>query len=182
MYSTKIGGKTLLERAVGAALSSPVGEVIVVTRPDKGEAKHLPQSWPVKIVTNSSHREGMSSSLKAGLLAVSPCTQGIVFALGDQPFVSPRVYELLIEAYCRELKLVTVPVYRGKRGNPVLIDRRAWPLLMGAEGDAGGRQILPLVPEGEISAVEVGDPGVLADIDTEEDFKRCRSVTANCGE
>lgn len=172
--SLKIGGKTLLERAVGAALSSPVSEVIVVTRPDKGAAKYLPLSWPVKIITNPSHHEGISSSLKAGLLAASQRTQGIIFALGDQPFVSTKVYELLLNTYYRELKLITVPLYRGKRGNPVLIDRRAWPLLMGIGGDAGGRQILPLVPEEEIATVEVGDPGVLADIDTEEDFKRYR--------
>lgn len=174
--SLKIGEKTLLERAVGAALSSPVSEVIVVTRPDEGAAKDLPQGWPVKIIVNPYHREGMSSSLKAGLVAVSPRTQSIIFALGDQPFVSAKVYELLIEAYCRDMKLVTVPFYQGKRGNPVLIDRRAWPLLMEVEGDAGGRQILPLVPKEEIAAVEVGDPGILTDIDTEEDFKRYRHL------
>lgn len=175
-----LGNKTILEHVVDNALQSALSEeVIVVTRPrSKKTITELLQGKNVRIVANPCHREGMASSLRAGLAAVSPATQAVIFALGDQPFVSGTVYDNLINDYHKHWKMLTAPLYQGKRGNPVLLDRRTWPLVLELKGDKGGRELFSQLSEAEISLVEMGMPAVTQDIDTLEDYERFATGSA----
>jgi len=168
----KLKGKTILEHTVNNALKSKVGEVIVVTRPTNGWVKNIFPEHIVKTVINPLYRQGVSTSLKTGLTALHPLSQGVVFALGDQPFITTEVYNSLIENYASKMNLVTCPLFKEKRGNPVLFDRRTWPLLLNLKGDIGGRQIFAGLPKNEICNVETSCPGILQDIDTAEDYQR----------
>ena len=167
----KIKGKTILEHSVGNALQSKAGEVIVVTRPESLWVKELFQGQRVKVVVNPFYRQGISSSIKEGLAALHPLSQGAIFALGDQPFIESDVYNNLIEAYDRKLRMVTCPLYEGKRGNPVLFDRRTWSALLELKGDRGGQQLFAHLPDNEIYNVETSCSGVLEDIDTPDDYQ-----------
>lgn len=167
-----IKGKTVLEHSVVNAFKSKVDEVIIVTRPESSWVKDLFSGNKVKVVLNPFSHEGISSSLKMGLLAVNPLSQGIIFALGDQPFVPAEVFNALMECYAQKMPMVVCPLFEGKRGNPVLFDRRTWPLLLKAQGDQGGRQIFKFIPENEIYYIETLSPGVLKDIDTPEDYQK----------
>ncbi|HHX77761.1 MAG TPA: putative selenium-dependent hydroxylase accessory protein YqeC [Firmicutes bacterium] len=149
-------------------------EIILVAQPGYAPPAGLPvlPGRVDKIVENSRWRTGLSSSLKAGLAAVSPLSQGALFMLADQPFIPGKVLDALIASYNLHLNQVTYPVWRGREGNPVLFDRRTWPLLMALEGDRGGRSILDRVPAAEILGVETACPGILQDIDTPADYKK----------
>jgi molybdenum cofactor cytidylyltransferase len=166
-------GKTVLEHVVQNASAAKVGEVIVVTRPESiGAVEKILAATGVKVVINPWHHRGISSSLKIGLVAANPLAQGIIFALGDQPFVPTAVYNLLLERYAQNLNLFTYPLFKGKRGNPTIFDRRTWPALVNLAGDAGGRQILAKLPAEEVCSVETGCPGILADLDTLADWEK----------
>jgi len=169
-------GKTMLEHSVANALGSGVEEVIIVTKPDGISVGALfGKNDRVKVVSNPFSYQGISSSLKKGLLSVNPLSQGIIFALGDQPFVTSEVFDALIGSYLQRLPLAVCPSFEGKRGNPVLLDRRTWPLLLKAQGDRGGSQIFSLLPQKEIYYLETSNPGVLRDIDTPEDYEEIQS-------
>ena len=168
-----LGEKTILEHAVDSALRAGAMEVILVTRPrSKKAVAELFQHKNVRVVTNPRHRKGMASSLQAGLAAVNPSAQGVIFALGDQPFVTPAVYDALIQSYRQRWNLITAPLYQGKRGNPVLLDRRTWSLVMELEGDTGGRELFSSVAPEQVTLLELGTAEVLQDIDTREDYQR----------
>lgn len=168
-----LGEKTILEHTVDNALRSDVEEVVLVTRPrSKKAVAELFEGKNVRVVTNPRHLDGMASSLKAGLSVVNPLTQGVIFALGDQPFVTPAVYNALISSYHQHWNLLTAPLYQGQRGNPVLMDRRIWPQIMKLEGDRGGRDLFSEIPEEEVSLLELDKPEILYDIDTQEDYQR----------
>ncbi len=172
--SLEIQGKTLLENALLPIRQAGIKDVVVVLNEENEGLKDLvPRSY--RIAVNRRSREGISTSLKAGLAAVDPCSQGVLFALGDQPFVGPEVYKKLMDYHRRNLPLLTWPTHDGKRGNPVLFDRRLWPQLMRTEGDEGGKQIITATPEAEIGRVEIEDAGVLIDIDTPEEYDRYRT-------
>jgi molybdenum cofactor cytidylyltransferase len=167
-----LGGKTILEHVIDNALRAEgVREIILVTRPrSKKTVTELLRDKNVQLITNPRCREGMASSLQAGLAAVHPAAQAILFALGDQPFITPFVYDALIGSYAKNWNLITAPLYRGKRGNPVLLDRRLWPMLMQMHGDTGGRELFSRVAAGQITLLELKTAGVLQDIDTPEDL------------
>jgi hypothetical protein len=66
---------------------------------------------------------------------------------------------------------ITIPLFRGFRGNPVLLDRSVFSEVMGLSGDVGCRAIFGSHTEG-IHKLEVDDPGILLDIDSIEDFEK----------
>lgn len=163
--------KTLFELAMAPVLASGIRDIVVVTGEDSAWIRgKIPSD--IRIVVNPRSREGIATSLQAGISAVSSRSQAILFSLGDQPFVTAEVYRMLIEHYRRHMKALTFPVFGRKRGNPVLFDRRLWSALMALQGDEGGRQIFASVPDQEKAGVTVLCPGILQDIDTPEEYAR----------
>jgi molybdenum cofactor cytidylyltransferase len=164
-------GKTVLEMAIAPVLASGIRDIVVVTGEDPAWiGERIPSN--VRIVINPRSREGIATSLQAGITAVSSRSQAILFSLGDQPFITAEVYRMLIEDYRRQLKALTFPVFGGKRGNPVLFDRRLWSALMALQGDEGGKQIFAAIPDQEKAGVTVSCPGILQDVDTPEEYAR----------
>ena len=64
-----------------------------------------------------------------------------------------------------------IPIYKGHRGNPILLDRSLFPEVMTLSGDIGFRAILGRHTE-KILKVPVDDVGVLIDVDTEADLQK----------
>jgi molybdenum cofactor cytidylyltransferase len=162
-------GQPLLAVVVQNLLASPVDEIIVVLGHMAEEVATALRGLPVKVVVNSKYADGLSSSLKAGLAALCDSVGAVLFVLGDQPLVQPETIKILIRQYEIHGGIVA-PSFGGRRGNPVLFDRR---LLSGIEfaGDAGGRVVIERHPE-ILHLVDVSDAGVLFDIDTWEDYHK----------
>ncbi len=171
----RVKEKTILEITLGEIIAAGIEKIILVVAPgwkESLECSKLKQHGNIvlEIVENPLYQTGMASSLKAGLKAVDPDTQGILFALADQPSIPAAVYRTLCENYQQRLALVTSPVYKEQRGNPVLFDRRTWPELMKVSGDEGGKTVLKSINAKQRDNVEVDTPAVLRDIDTPEDY------------
>lgn len=173
----KLGGSTVFERTLKTVMESGADQIIVVTRPGS-DLIHYAEALKCKVVVNPSPETGLSSSLKVGLNSVAGCSQGVLFSLADQPLIPAHVYRALIERYRKTLKPITCPLYRGKRGNPVIFDRRLWPDLAQVEGDQGGRSLIDSAAEGDIDYLPVDDPSVIVDLDTPQDYTRllCRDL------
>ncbi len=163
------GSQTILEKTLAQVEASGIEDIVVVIRPGSlWKQKINPARF--KIVENPGYHKGMAESLKTGLKAVSGKSQGVIFALADQPHVPTLIYRQLIESYCERLKLITCPVYQGRRGNPALFDRRTWPALMNLRGDLGGRELFKKVDKDEIDLLETDCYSVVKDIDTPENY------------
>lgn len=169
----KLGDKTVLEQTIDNIVKAGLKEIIVVTRPEIN-FPILAEKYNCRIIENPHYKSGLSSSLKAGLLAVKNETQGVIFALGDQPLISVDTIKLLVNRYRNNLKLITCPHYRGQRGNPIIFDRRTWPDLLQVSGDQGGRALFHTVAPSEIDQVDTEDPAVVMDLDTPEDYQNLR--------
>jgi probable selenium-dependent hydroxylase accessory protein YqeC len=165
----KIGGSTVFETTLKAITKAGFQQLIVVTRPGSN-ITGLARNYNCHLVENKNPELGQSSSLKVGLNALESSIQGALFALADQPLITPELYNRLMNSYRKKLKLVTCPLYRGKRGNPTIFDRRTWPDLQLIEGDQGGRSLLRNLAEDQVDIVTVDDPAVVTDLDTPADY------------
>jgi len=161
---------TVLQSTLEQVKSSGVSEVIVVTVPGS-QWKSILTGSKVRVVENALYKTGQASSLKAGLTEVNPKSQGVMFALGDQPLIGSDIYRMLIVRYKANLKTVTYPVYQGRRGNPVIFDRTLWPLLMKLDGDEGGRAIIKNLRAEDVEIIHTDNKYVITDIDTPEDYQ-----------
>jgi CTP:molybdopterin cytidylyltransferase MocA/uncharacterized protein YdeI (YjbR/CyaY-like superfamily) len=122
----------------------------------------------VRLVRNPRPERGLSSSISAGLGALDSSIGACFLVLGDQPRLSPKVLEALAERWAMGGASIVVPRYSGGGGsNPVLLDRRAWPLAAGLDGDTGLRTVIAAHPE-LVDTLDV--PGANPDVDTEADL------------
>jgi len=163
-------GKNILEHTIDNIREAGIKDILVVVRPDHDWEKLLTNKR-CRLIENRYFRAGMSSSLQAGLEAVDFRTQGVMVALADQPMIPSDLYRKLLISYNNNMKPVTCPVYRGKRGNPVIFDRQVWPELMRITGDQGGRKLINTMAQNNVDYVETEFSTVLKDIDTPDDYR-----------
>ena len=167
----KMDGGTLLGTAVRRFTESVVDEVIVVLGHDSELIKQKVVLGRAKVVTNMDYDRGLSSSIRAGIEAVAPESEAVILALGDQPFISAATISALVQKYAETGGPVVAPYFRGRRGNPVLFDRKLFPSLMGIEGARGAKAAIR--EHGwKVVRVNVKDRSVLLDIDSEGDYER----------
>jgi molybdenum cofactor cytidylyltransferase len=165
-----LGKSTLLEQAIDNLLNSSVDETIVVLGHKAEEITKKIANKPVKVVINPDYQQGMSTSIVAGLIMVDPRSQAVMLALGDQPLVTSRTINQLIEAFNKNRKGIAVPTYRGRRGHPIIFDIKYKVELFKLKGDIGGREIIQNHPK-DVFMVAVDSESVISDIDTQEDYK-----------
>jgi molybdenum cofactor cytidylyltransferase len=161
-------GKPMIARVVDNVLSSNARPVLVVLGHMAEQVEHALGGRPVRYVHAPDYAEGLSASLKAGIAAVPPDCAAALVCLGDMPLVTGRMIDRLLAAYDPdEGRLIVLPVFHGKQGNPMLWDRRFFPEILAISGDSGARFLV-----GKHSAcvaeVEMADDAVLRDFDTTE--------------
>jgi molybdenum cofactor cytidylyltransferase len=161
-------GKFMIARVVDNVLSSNARPVLVVTGHQAEQVQHALGGRPVRYVHADDYAEGLSASLKAGIAAVPEECAAAVVCLGDMPLVTGRMIDRLISAYDPdEGRLIVLPTYRGKQGNPMLWDREFFSEIMEVSGDSGARYLVGQHIEA-VAEVEMSDDAVLRDFDTTE--------------
>jgi CTP:molybdopterin cytidylyltransferase MocA len=157
-------GRTVVEWAIDSAAAAGLDAVYVV----RG-AVDLPvpplAAGAVRFVANDRWRDGMATSLRAGLTrARRDGHHAVVVGLGDQPLVLAESWQRVARA---KAKPIGVATYNGRRGNPVRLSSLVWPLLP-LSGDQGARVVMRRRPD---LVMEVPCPGGAADIDTVDDLR-----------
>lgn len=167
----KIGGRTLLETVVEKFLESRVDEVIVVLGHDSELIQQKVALGRARVVTNRDYGRGLGSSIRAGIEAVGAESRAVILALGDQPLLSVATVDALVQKYLETGGPIVAPYFQRRRGNPVLFDRKLFRYLKKIEGDRGAKAVIK--EQGwKVVRVDVRDPGVLLDIDSEADYRR----------
>ena len=171
---SEVAGQTLIGRTLDGVLASQARPVVVVLGHDAAKTRATIGDRPVAIVENSAYASGMASSLKAGLMALPVDIDGALICLADMPRVDPAVLDRLIAAFNPlEGRAICVPVWEGKRGNPVLWAKSFFPEMGSLAGDVGARHLIGQYAE-LVAEVPMPDDSVLLDIDTPEALANLR--------
>jgi molybdenum cofactor cytidylyltransferase len=145
------------------------------------EAERIQASIPrdawgeAKAVVNPRYREGMLSSIVAGLDAIgdNPLVEAALVLPVDHPDVSAEVVDSLIAAFGRTPRPIVLPVHRGRRGHPVLFSRAVFDEIRRAPEAVGARQVV-WDHHQDLLEIEVQDPGIGRDVDTPSDYRSFR--------
>ncbi len=180
-----LGGRPVLIHVLETALASQARPIILVLghRADEVRsqvAAHI-QQHDISIIENPNYRQGMSTSLHMGLHALTNIRDNnrqnvdlptsTVILLGDQPLMTASIIDSLIATRATSGKSIIVPLYHGKRGNPVLFAADLFPELMAVTGDEGGRSVIMRHPQ-DVATVEVSEATASSDIDTWEAYQQ----------
>ena len=167
------GRKTLFEHCLDTLLQSNISEVVVVLGRRTADMWGSLEKTGVRVVMNPSYRRGMSTSIRKGVRAIDSASEGILIALGDQPFLKVATVNALIRAFRMMDRGIIVPSFRRRRGHPVIFHRKFAEELLRLRGDAGARSIIQRHP-GDVRNVSVRSEGVIKDIDTRGDYRKGR--------
>lgn len=176
--------KPVLVHVIKAALGSRAAPVVLVLGHQAAEVRaHIPPDTQEKsflLVENLDYALGQSTSMQAGLRALrsTRSTDGpssAIFLLGDQPMITSLLIDSLIELHERSNKRIVLPLYAGKRGNPVLFALDLAPELLQVSGDEGGRSVLKHHQE-DIAVLELSEEAMNFDVDTWEAYQQVLSV------
>ncbi len=167
----RLGDLPLLRHVIDRLKESTVDDVVVVLGYDSATIRQAVSLEGVRVVENPEYADGMSTSIRAGLRAVRDDAEAALIVLGDQPLVSSKTINRIVDYFRDRKPGILIPVFRGFQGNPVLIARRLFPEMSRITGDTGCRAIFDDHPT-DIETIEVDDAGVLIDIDTPEDLER----------
>ncbi len=164
----EVGGVSALEKAVRAASDSGC-MVWVVTGHERDRISPLIHRLGALEVKNDLYREGMFSSVCAGIKAASSnvSVDGALIWPCDCPLIPPSAAKLVIEA--GRSGGPAVACCAGKRGHPLYIPRRMFESLLSYTGPGGMKGFLtPYRPN--LTLVETDTDYVLLDMDTPESF------------
>jgi molybdenum cofactor cytidylyltransferase len=162
----ELEGRPIVRRVVEAALASRCRPVVAVTGHQAEAVEAALAGLAVTIVHNPDFAAGMSTSLKAGLAALPERLDGAIVALGDMPMIAPAHLDRMIAAFePKEGRSIIVPVYQGRRGNPVLWSAELFPAMAEVSGDAGARQVIADNADSVVE-LDLNSSAVLVDVDT----------------
>ena len=88
----------------------------------------------------------------------------------NQPLIKSEVINKVINAYRSANKGIVVPVYKKKRGHPLLIGNKYIAEIEKLDAREGLRSLAYQVPD-DVLEIETDSPGILRDFDTYEEYK-----------
>lgn len=171
-----LGDSSVLGQTLRHVLNTHLPLVVVTTDAMASEVRDQVASRDIVTVpsvgTAVPASLGMGYSIAAGVVA-RPNAPGWLILPGDMPLVQPS--SILAVARALDHYPIAHAQHRGLRGHPVGFGAELYSELASLEGDQGARRLLARYPA---HGVEVPDPGVLVDIDTEADLRDAQQRAA----
>jgi molybdenum cofactor cytidylyltransferase len=168
----RLAGRPLLHTAVERAGEVAGAAVKVVLGAHAAELTPLLTHSSASVVINRHWREGISSSIRAGVARLSPSCSAVLIMLVDQAAVSGEDLKRLVGAWRRQPEYITAARYGDVTGVPAVFPRWSFVDLQALRGDMGARALLQ---RNSHRVVRVPMPSAAIDIDTPEDLLAIQS-------
>ena len=164
-------GKTMLQHVLHTVLHERDAPVVLVL--GSGASLYLRELDEERIflTINTEWEKGMATSIKAGLTALLdklPDIESVIIMTCDQPYISGKVLDELIEMKQKSGKPIVASSYAETLGPPVIFRSQYFPDLMQLEGDSGARKIITQHPD-EVASISFPEGNI--DIDTQADYE-----------
>ncbi len=168
-----LGSASVLGQTIAHAIESRLPVIVVTTDKLVAEAARWVARRDLVVLPEVGSAGGgslgMGYSIAAGV-AARPQAAGWLVLPGDMPLVLPST--LVAVAAALPQQPVVYAQYLGRRGHPVGFSAELYSELVQLRGDEGARRVSARYPS---IGLELGDPGVLFDIDTAADLAALRA-------
>ncbi|MGO8946283.1 MAG: NTP transferase domain-containing protein [Ktedonobacterales bacterium] len=170
-----LGGRPLVSYAVEAASASSADPVIVVVGYQAAEIQAALPAGRYRIRINHDYSRGMAGSLVQGIAALAALPAGsrplagAIILLADQPLVSTRLINRLLESAYAAPSAILATTYAGQRSTPVYFPSLLWGELLQITGDEGGRSVIAKHPD-LVRTLDIAEPEPGLDVDRAEEY------------
>jgi len=162
---------TMIECVIASVTKSNVNKILIVLGAEKDTLTQLADKLHIEYCLNENYKEGMLSSVQCGFKNLpSACKASFVFQ-GDQPLITFNTIDTLINAYKSSGRGIIIPVYKNKRGHPILIDMK-YRSEIDKLSHTKGLRSLSYKFSYDVLEVETDESGILRDFDTFEQYTK----------
>ncbi len=172
-----MGRGTVLERAIVQFHRCGVEDIVVVTGHRADEVAAVAEQAQARYVHNPSFAEGMYSSIRTGVLALSPGSPGFFLLPVDIPLIRRGTIRLLLQALAEAPATILYPIFDDRRGHPPLLSSEVAALVRTETAPDGGLRTLLSRIETEqaeqaeqVRNIPVADANIHFDMDTPDDY------------
>lgn len=162
-------GKTLLEHQITALQQSSVSEIIIVVGYNAHLFTQITNKYEVITIYNENYKTGKCSSIIKGLHSINKSSNYILIAAIDQP-VESAIINKLIQSLQNSNSLIAMPVYKEKRGHPILLSTKIYSDLLTIKEDTFGIRNIIQKYENHILEVSTNNPVISLNINTPENY------------
>jgi molybdenum cofactor cytidylyltransferase len=171
-------GKTFIEHLLEVTSHRRVGLTRIVLGAHVEEIRKILSDNSGNVVVNEQWQQGQLSSIHAAIRSLPTGeTEGLILCPVDHPAISADLIADLIDAFDRTEKLVALPLYRGRRGHPVIFRSSLYDELLGASPELGARQIVWAHPA-EVVEIPTDEEGAILNLNDPESFKKIQEQLA----
>ena len=163
-------GITIIENVIANVSGSKVDNIMVVLGADRDSIVKLIRTKAVNYCYNENYKDGMLSSVMCGFRNIPIDHSAVLVFQGDQPLITPKAINSVIEVYLSSGKGIVIPVYESKRGHPILIDRKYRNEIQKLN-PAEGLRSLALKYSDDVLEVNTDIAVILRDFDTYDEYK-----------
>lgn len=168
-------GGTLIEYQLAQLKGAGVKRLVAVLGHAADEILPYVRKAGAQAVINELYSEGRASSVRVGAAALPDDTDQIVVLNVDQPRPAAVTERLLAEHRSRR-SLITVPVFQGRRGHPVVFDGSLLTELREVREETQGLRAVLERHQRTVNEVEFDTPLVLLDMNLPEDYEQARAM------
>jgi len=166
----EVEGRTFLRRTVEALAGGGCDPVLVVVADGEDALAEEATRTGAVVLLNPDPGEGPITSLRIALSALDGSVRGVAYLPVDHPMVRPTTVKTLLAAARASEAPLTIPLFESKRGHPAIFDRSLFAELLDPELEGGAKTVVHR-HLADALLVEVGDPGVVIDIDTPDAYE-----------
>lgn len=170
----QFGGEPLLRRTVRQVCDAGFDDVLVVVGHEHEKTLGALEGLAVRHVVNADYASGMGSSFRTAVEHV-PDSAAAMFALADQPFVTAREYQTVLETYRQHGSPIVSVRYGEIMAPPHLFERTFFTEL--SQLQHGARPVLQRHADKATIVRFAAD--LLVDIDTPEDYELAKDRLAS---
>ena len=170
---SEFNGRPMIETVLGNFPCELFNQTIVVTR--YAEVAVTAAQRGFTVVENDGADDSVARTIRLGLDALTPNLDGCLFSVCDQPLLTARSIQAIVDEFIAHPGAIVALGYRGKRGNPVLFPRALFSELGAlAPGQSGGAVVAAHMPL--LRIVETKNRLELVDIDYRADAASLRPL------
>ncbi len=164
-------GNTILETVIRNIKASDVNDILVVLGAYRNKLESIIKKTAIRSCYNDIYKEGMLSSVKCGFRKIPDETEAVLVFQGDQPLITPKVINKVIEGYRSSGKGIVIPVYKKRRGHPLLVAGKYFSEIEMLDPQRGLKSLSEIFSD-DVEEVPVDEYGILRDFDTFEDYRK----------
>ncbi|HPC98968.1 MAG TPA: nucleotidyltransferase family protein [Bacteroidales bacterium] len=165
----RFGEKTMIEQVVLNFTESQVSEIVVVLGAWKDEILKVISEYDIKYRINEEYNRGMLSSVICGIRSLSSGIRAAVILPGDYPFIRGSFIDEFADAFLGSGKGIGIPVSGGRKGHPIILDKKYFGMVETLNPSGGLREIIGLHEE-DVFKYYTDNDYIHTDIDTMEDY------------